>query len=83
MSCEIREYESMYLGDNHNDTMSLTSFMGGEKDSCIQIKNGNKYCALTEKQLIDLKQTIQNRLDLIEGYTKTGEEMEEIYIKAD
>jgi hypothetical protein len=78
MSCDIRKYNCKRGGSE----MVLTAFVGGMGDkSCIQFTIDGHYCTLNQKALFDLIDTIQNKIDLIDGYTATGQEREDITYK--
>jgi hypothetical protein len=53
MSCNIREYTSIDVGDNCNN-MVLTAFVGGKNGKSIQFTINHNYCALSEKACKDL-----------------------------
>ena len=63
MSCDIREYKSMNLGEGA-ENLSLTAFVGGHS---IQFTIGDKYCALSQEALEDLIYVIQSRLLFMGG----------------
>jgi hypothetical protein len=78
MSCDIRKYNCKRGGSE----MVLTAFIGGMGDrSCIQFTIDGHYCTLNQKALFDLIVTIHNRVDLIDGYTATSGEREDITYK--
>lgn len=80
MSCDIREYKSMDLGEGA-ENLTLTAFVGGACEHSIQFTIGNKYCALSQEALEDLIYVIQSRLLCEKGYTATGYERREILFK--
>lgn len=77
MSNTIREYESMDLGHS-SEEMHVTAFVG--KGHSVQFTIGMKYCALSEKQVKDLIEALTKRINLVDGYTATGEELDDIRV---
>ena len=66
MSSTFRIYEN-----DEKDNLTLTSFVGGEKfGMAIQFTIGNRYFRMSEEQLFDLINVIQDRFD--GKYTATG-----------
>ena len=78
MSCDIRKYRSIDLGEGYAD-MCLTAFVGGEKyGAAIQFTIGSKYCALSQDALLDLTDVILKRIEGEDGYRATDHERDNI-----
>lgn len=81
MSCDIRVYKSLDLGDKSND-MWLTAFVGPETDPfSIQFTIGGKYCALSGAACLDLVSTILKRLNCEDGFQATGSERDDLLFR--
>lgn len=73
MSADIRRYKSITKDMGTPEDLIVHAFVGGNKyGSAIQFNIGNSYCCVSEKQLLDLIDTIINRIMCREGYTATG-----------
>lgn len=72
MSNTIREYKSIsHKGLNEGRDLSLTSTSQGKYPSAIQFTIGDKYCVLSENQLLDMIKTINKRIKCKRGYSAT------------
>lgn len=79
MSCDIRKYRSLDLGPGAGD-LTLTAFVGPVNDvHSVQFTIGTRYCALTEKQVLDMISALANRLAIKPGWTATGNEREDLW----
>lgn len=82
MSCDIRVYKSLDLGDE-NSEMSLTAFVGSVNEKrAIQFTIGGKYCALSESACLDLISTIARRINCEDGFQATGDERIDLLFRA-
>jgi len=70
MSKTLREYPSLWLGDDGNE-MSVTAFVGGEYGYSVQFTIAGKYCAMAENQVRDLRDTLTKRLRSRKSYKAT------------
>lgn len=75
MSCDIRKYKSIDIGNEYEE-MTITAFVGDGHS--VQFSIGNSYCALNQQQVLDLIRTLTSRLMCLEGYEATGRERENI-----
>jgi len=72
MSENIRIYQGL-----NGSSLTLTAYIGAGNDknnprrTNIQLNIDNSFCQLTESQLLDLIQTLANRILHREGYTAT------------